>query len=81
MSQEQNSGKRVIKISENKLVDVMDQIVQEAISKKNDAIINEAVEKRMAQWISEQETKKESLLESKVNELEKIVKKLTEGKE
>lgn len=69
MSQEQNSGKRVVKISENKLVDVMDQIV------------NEQIQKKMAQWISEQETKKESLLESKVNELEKMVKKLTERKQ
>lgn len=63
--------KKVVRINENALVDLIDNIVNEAV----------AVKKK--EWLSEQakkESSKTSILESKIANLEAQFKKLTEGK-
>jgi hypothetical protein len=63
--------KKTVKIKESHLVDLIDNIVNEAV----------AVKKQ--EWINEQ-TKKQSeaskLMEAKIIKLEKAVRRLTEGK-
>lgn len=64
-------GKKTVKIKENELVDLIDNIVNEAV----------AVKKQ--EWISEQAKKannKTAVLENKLAKLEAIVNRLTEGK-
>jgi len=64
-------AKKTVKINENDLVDLIDNIVNEAV----------AVKKQ--EWIKEQANKatnKTAVLESKVAKLEAIVNRLTEGK-
>jgi hypothetical protein len=63
--------KKTVKIKENELIDLIDNIVNEAV----------AVKKQ--EWINEQANKannKTAVLESKVAKLEAIVNKITEGK-
>lgn len=62
--------KKTVKISENDLVNLIDNIV------------TEAVEIKKKEWISEQVAKgnKTAILESKLAELEKKVSKLISGK-
>ena len=60
-----------VKIKENELIDLIDNIVNEAV----------AVKKQ--EWINEQANKannKTAVLESKVAKLEAIVNRITEGK-
>jgi len=56
-----NTAKKTVKITESALVDLIDNIVKEA------------VEKQKVQWIAEQEAKKASLLESKIAKLERTI--------
>lgn len=63
-----NVAKKTVKIKESHLVDLIENIVNEAV----------AVKKQ--EWINEQATKGNSLLESKVADLEAKLNKLTEGK-
>jgi hypothetical protein len=63
--------KKTVKIKENELIDLIDNIVNEAV----------AVKKQ--EWINEQANKannKTAVLESKVAKLEAIVNRITEGK-
>ena len=63
--------KKTVKIKENELIDLIDNIVNEAV----------AVKKQ--EWINEQATKatnKTAVLENKVAKLEALVNKITEGK-
>ena len=60
-----NTKKKTVKITESELVDLIDNIVSEAV-----------VEKKK-EWIAEQETKQATVLESKIAELEAKVKTLT----
>jgi hypothetical protein len=62
-----NTKKKTVKITESELVDLIDNIVSEAV-----------VEKKK-EWIAEQETKQATVLESKIAELEAKVKTLTES--
>jgi hypothetical protein len=58
-------SKKVVRITENDLVDLID------------GIVNEAVAEKKKQWIAEQESKKDeqtSLLESRIAKLEGILK-------
>ncbi len=68
MSDVKTIAKKTVKINENDLVDLIDNIVNEAV----------AVKKQ--EWINEQAKNKKSVLESKVANLEAMVKRLTEGK-
>ena len=64
-------AKKTVKINENDLVDLIDNIVKEAV----------AVKKQ--EWINEQANKannKTAVLESTLAKLEAIVNRLTEGK-
>lgn len=64
-------AKKIVKIKENELVTMIDNIVTEAVSTQKQT------------WISEQAKKnaqKTALLESKIVKLEAAVKRLTEGK-
>jgi|LakMenEpi03Aug12_release.lakeMendotaPanAssembly.Ray.scaffolds.fasta_scaffold710267_2 hypothetical protein len=61
-------SKKIVRISENELVDLIENIVNEAVSEKQN------------QWIAESEAKKATLLESKVAKLEAVIGKLTKGK-
>ena len=63
-----SNTKKTVKITENELVDLIDNIV------------NEAVNVKKQEWIAEQESKKATVLESKIAELEKKVKSITESK-
>lgn len=54
-------SKKIVKITESALVDLIDNIVKEAVDKKK------------VEWIAEQENKKASLLESKIARLEKTI--------
>jgi hypothetical protein len=56
-----NKAKKTVKITESALVDLIDNIV------------NEAVDKKKGEWIAEQEAKKASLLESKIAKLERTI--------
>jgi hypothetical protein len=61
--------KKIVRINENALVDLIDNIVTEAV----------AVKKQ--EWVNEQaKNSKTSILESKIAKLEAQFKKLTEGK-
>ena len=60
--------KKTVKITENELVDLIDNIVAEAVTEKK------------KEWLAEQKTKNAALLESKINNLEAKVKALTESK-
>lgn len=66
-----SNEKKTVRIKESHLVDLIDNIVNEAV----------AIKKQ--EWINEQ-TKKQSesskLMEAKIAKLEKAVKRLTEGK-
>jgi hypothetical protein len=68
MSNEKQVTKKTVKIKEHDLVDLIDNIVAEAI-----------VEKKK-EWISEQEKKGTSILEGKIADLEAKFNKLTEVK-
>ena len=63
-----SNTKKTVKITENELVDLIDNIV------------NEAVNVKKQEWIAEQESKKATVLENKIAELEKKVKFITESK-
>jgi hypothetical protein len=54
-------SKKIVKITESALVDLIDNIVKEAVDKKK------------VEWIAEQQKKKASLLESKIARLEKTI--------
>jgi hypothetical protein len=64
-------AKKTVKIKENDLVDLIDNIVNEAVAVKKQEWINEQAKKA---------TNKTAVLESKVAKLEAIVNRLTEGK-
>jgi hypothetical protein len=63
-----NTSRKIVKITESALVDLIDNIVKEAVDKKK------------VEWIAEQETKKASLLESKIAKLEKTIAEITSKK-
>ncbi len=63
-----NTKTKTVKITENELVDLIDNIVTEAVTEKKKA------------WIAEQENKKATVLENKVKSLEKQIKLLAESK-
>ena len=63
--------KKIVRINENALVDLIDNIVSEAVAVKKQEWINEQANK---------ETSKTSILEGKIAKLEAQFKKLTEGK-
>jgi hypothetical protein len=63
-----NVAKKTVKIKESHLVDLIENIVNEAV----------AVKKQ--EWINEQAAKGNSLLENKIARLEAKINKLTEGK-
>ncbi len=63
-----SNTKKTVKITENELVDLIDNIV------------NEAVNVKKKEWIAEQESKKATVLENKIAELENKVKSITESK-
>jgi len=56
---------KVVRISENKLVDMIDKIVAEE------------VENRKVEWLNEQKSANNSLVESKLAELEAKINKLS----
>jgi hypothetical protein len=60
-----NIAKKTVKITESALVDLIDNIVTEAVGKQK------------VQWIAEQEAKKTSLLESKIAKLEKTISEIS----
>jgi hypothetical protein len=62
-----NTTKKTVKITESALVDLIDNIVKEA------------VEQKKGEWISEQEAKKANLLESKIAKLERTIAEITKG--
>jgi hypothetical protein len=62
-----NITKKTVKINESALVDLIDNIVKEA------------VEKKKVEWIAEQESKKANLLESKIARLEESIARITKG--
>jgi hypothetical protein len=71
MSKEKEIAKKTVKIKESNLVDLIDNIVNEAVALKKQ------------EWINEQASKnddKTSILESKLAKLEAKIEKLTEGK-
>jgi len=59
---------KTVKITENELVDLIDNIVTETVTEKK------------KEWLAEQQVKKNSLLETKIAKLEATVKRLTEGR-
>ncbi len=63
--------KKTVKIKENELIDLIDNIVNEAVAVKKQEWINEQAKKA---------TNKTAVLESKVAKLEAIVNRITEGK-
>ena len=58
---------KTVKINESALVDLIYNIVNEAVAKKK------------VEWIAEQEAKKASLLESKIAKLEKTIAEIAKG--
>jgi hypothetical protein len=62
-----NITKKTVKINESALVDLIDNIVKEA------------VEKKKVEWIAEQESNKANLLESKIARLEESIARITKG--
>jgi hypothetical protein len=67
MSNSKPVAKKTVKINENDLVDLIDNIVKEA------------VEKKKVEWIAEQESNKANLLESKIARLEESIARITKG--
>jgi len=63
-----NTKKKTVKITENELVDLIDNIVNEAVATKK------------TEWLAEQKAKSNTLVESKIAKLEAKVKALTEAK-
>jgi hypothetical protein len=63
--------KKTVKIKENELIDLIDNIVNEAVAVKKQEWINEQAKKA---------NNKTAVLESKVAKLEAIVNRITEGK-
>ena len=61
-------SKKIVRISENELVELIENIVNEAVAEKQN------------QWIAESKEAKTTLLESKVAKLEAVIGKLTKGK-
>ena len=59
---------KTVQINESALVDLIDNIVKEAVAKQK------------VEWIAEQEAKKASLLESKIANLEKTIADIAKGK-
>lgn len=68
MSNAKPTAKKVVKISENELVELIDGIVAEAVALKK------------KEWITEQEANSTNLLERRIKDLESKLIKLTEGK-
>ena len=66
-----SNKKKTVRIKENDLVDLIDNIVNEAVTIKNQEWINEQAKKA---------TNKTAVLESKIAKLEAQFKALTEGK-
>jgi len=66
-----NTTKKTVKIKENELIDLIDNIVNEAVAVKKQEWINEQAKKS---------TNKTAVLESKLAKLEAIVNRLTESK-
>jgi hypothetical protein len=62
-----NITKKTVKINESALVDLIDNIVKEA------------VEKKKVEWIAEQESNKANLLENKIAKLEKTIAEIAKG--
>lgn len=60
-------SKKIVRINESALVDLIDNIVKEAVDKKK------------VEWIAEQEANKASLLESKIAKLEKTIAEITKN--
>jgi hypothetical protein len=58
---------KIVRINESALVDLIDNIV------------NEAVEAKKTEWLAEQEAKKANLLESKIAKLEKTIAEITKS--
>ena len=71
MSDSKQVAKKTVKINENDLVDLIDNIVKEAVEVKKQEWINEQAKKA---------SNKTAVLESKVAKLEAMVNRLTEGK-
>ena len=71
MSNSKSVAKKTVKINENDLVDLIDNIVNEAVAVKKQEWINEQAKKA---------TNKTAVLEGKFAKLEAIVNRLTEGK-
>jgi hypothetical protein len=65
-------GKKVVSLTENELVDVMDKIVAEAV----EAVLTE----KKKEWLAEHEAKSTNVLEERIKGLEKKIAQLTEGK-
>jgi prophage DNA circulation protein len=63
--------KKTVKIKESELVDMIDNIVNEAIAVKKQEWLNEQAKKQ---------SNKTTVLENKIAKLEAAVKSLTEGK-
>jgi hypothetical protein len=63
-----SNTKKTVRITENELVDLIDNIVNEAVGVKK------------TEWIAEQESKGATVLENKIADLEKKVKSITESK-
>jgi len=63
--------KKTVKIKESHLVDLIDNIVNEAVSVKKQEWINEQAKKQ---------SDASKLMEAKIIKLEKAVRRLTEGK-
>jgi hypothetical protein len=63
--------KKTVKIKETHLVDLIDNIVNEAVAVKKQEWINEQAKKQSAS---------NKLMEAKIAKLEKAVSRLTEGK-
>lgn len=59
---------KVVRMNENKLVDIID------------GLVNEEVAKRKVQWLAEQKSAKETLIESEVASLKKMVAELKASK-
>jgi len=58
---------KVVRMHENKLVDIID------------GLVNEEVAKRKVTWLAEQKAAKETLIESEVANLKKVVAELTKA--
>ena len=63
--------KKTVKIKESHLVDLIDNIVNEAVAVKKQEWINEQAKKQ---------SESNKLMEAKIAKLEKAVRRLTEGK-